>query len=111
MNNFEEKAQVESSAEKILTGEEVMEQIKKRFDRAEFVRELKDEDGVYLLEAQERGKNPGEFTLYVYQRVGNFGKYSSIATILEKLYFENDIPVGGDSVAEYDNSTGVWTDK
>ena len=111
MNNFEDGAKIEGSAEKILTGEEVMEQIKKRFDKAEFVRELKDENGLYLLEAQERGETSGEFTLYVYQRKGNFGKYSSIATTLEKVYFENDGPIGGDLIAEYDISTGEWIDK
>lgn len=98
--------------ERIFTGEEVMAEIKKLAEKAEFVRELKDENGdTYLFEAQEPGKESGEFTLYAYQREGTFGKNSAAATVLEKVYFENDIPVGGDIVAEYDKVKDAWVEK
>lgn len=113
MNNSESFPKIEQGNEHILTGAEVMDKIKKFSEKAEFVRELKDEEGnTYLFEAQEPGEKSGEFTLYAYQREGTFGKNSAAATVLEKVYLDADgIPCGGDIVAEYDKATGAWVEK
>ncbi|MDO8302487.1 MAG: hypothetical protein Q7T18_04510 [Sedimentisphaerales bacterium] len=112
MSNSEDMPKIEQGKEHIPTGEQVMEQIKRRCEKAEFVRELKDDKGnIYLFEAQELGEKSGEFTLYAYQRAGTFGKNSAAATVIEKVYFENDMPVGGDIVAEHNDATGEWVEK
>ena len=111
MTNPEETAKAEQGKERIFTGEEVMEQIRKHCEKAEFLRELKDGDGIYLFEAKEPGEKSGEYTIYLYKRKGTFGKNSAAKTVLEKVYFENDIACGGDTIANYDEATGEWIEK
>ena len=111
MTNPEEVLKAEQGGERIFTGEEIMEQIKKRCEKAEFLRELKDGDGIYLFEAKEPGEKSGEYTIYLYKRKGTFGKNSAAKTVIEKLYFENDFPCGGDTIADYDEATGEWVEK
>ncbi|MFA6494895.1 MAG: hypothetical protein WC246_00820 [Candidatus Paceibacterota bacterium] len=112
MNNFEDASQNEQGKEHIPAREEILAQIHERCESAEIIRELADTDGVYLLEAREQGKKPGEFTDYIYQRKGTFpGHNDAEKTVLEKVYFEDDMPCGGDIIAEYDDTTRTWIEK
>ncbi len=102
----------ESMLEKIPSRENILVEIRKRCEGATVVRELSDHDGIYLLEAREQGDKPGEFTDYIYQRRGSFpNKNAATTTVLERVFFENDIPCGGDVLAEHDDATGEWVNK
>jgi hypothetical protein len=99
----------ERSVESIPTKEEVLLEIAKHCENPTIKRELSDEKGVYLLEAEVPGEKPGETTEYIYQRKGEFSNGSKAEeTIINVAYFEDGIPVGGQSVAEYDPKTKAW---
>lgn len=109
MSNHEGIPKNERGNERIPSREDVLAQIQKRYEKAEVLRELADADGIYLLEVREPGEKTGEFTDYVYQRKGKFpGGNEAANTVLEKIYFVDDIPCGGDIIAEYDSGTGEW---
>lgn len=111
MNNPEDLPKVEQGSEHIPTREDVLAEIKKWCEKGEVVKELSDERGVYILEIIEPGEKSGESTLYAYQRAGTFGKNSAVATVIEKVYLVDDIPVGGDIIAEHNDATGEWIEK
>ncbi|OHA17826.1 MAG: hypothetical protein A2836_03160 [Candidatus Taylorbacteria bacterium RIFCSPHIGHO2_01_FULL_45_63] len=91
--------------------EEVMEAISRFAENATLVRELSDEQGLYLLEAKVEGENSGETTQYEYMRKGRFPNHNEASeTAIYKVYYENEIPVGGDKVAVYKSETGEWED-
>jgi len=100
---------IEKGPERIPIKEEVMEVIS-RFEKATtFVRELSDEQGLYLLEVQAEGKEPGEVTQYRYQRKGTFPNHNeSLETVIQVVYYQDEIPVGGTNIAEYKSETGQW---
>jgi len=66
MNKFEK------GPEQIPTKESVMEVIKSFEENTVIVRELEDEKGLYLLEANIKGEKPGEYTQYQFVREGIF---------------------------------------
>jgi hypothetical protein len=111
MHSPEEINKKEQGIEGIPSRENIIAQIQKYYEGATILRELSDEEGIYLLEANELGEKEGESTLYLYQRIGNFGKNAAAKTVIEKIYFKNDIPYGGDIIAEYDEATGEWIEK
>ena len=86
-----------------------MEVISRFAENTTFIRELSDEQGLYLLEVKIEGENPGETIQYEYMRKGRFpdGNQSS-GTVIHKVYYENGIPIGGHDVANYDSETGEW---
>ncbi len=97
--------------ETILNKEEVLSVISRFAENAEFVRELSDEQGLYLLEVKVPGEKPGEITQYEYMRKGIFpNQNQSSETAIHKVYYENDTPVGGEKVAFYSLETGAWED-
>jgi hypothetical protein len=99
----------ENSAERIPSREEVISEIGKHCENPIVTRELSDEMGVYLLEMEVPGDKPGETTLYIYQRKGEFPNGSKAEeTIINVAYLEDGVPVGGQSVAEYDPETEAW---
>jgi len=99
----------EKGPERIPTKEKVMEAISRLTETSEVVRELSDEQGLYLLEAKVPGDEPGEFVQYEYIRKGRYpdGNESS-ATAIHIVYYEGEAPVGGHNVADYDQETGEW---
>ncbi len=99
----------EKSVESIPTKEEVLLEIAKYCENPTVKRELSDEKGVYLLEVEIPGAKPGETTEYIYQRKGEFPNGSKAEdTIINVAYFEDGIPVGGESVATYNPDTKTW---
>ena len=108
MNHSEDISKIEQGNERIPPREDVVAQIRKCCEGAQVFRELSDERGLYLLEAGEPGESSGESTHYEYHRVGTFGKNSYAVTLIEKIYFVDNIPRGGDIIAEYDHGTGEW---
>ena len=92
----------------MLTNEQVLEAIGQHVEGYVIERELSDPEGVYLLEARVAGEKPGEVTEYRYQRKGEFGRNQNAQTTIQVAYYENDIPVGGKTVANYDEKTGTW---
>lgn len=111
MHNPGEINKKEQGIEGIPSRENIIAQIQKHHKGATVLRELSDGKGIYLLEVSESGEKAGESTLYLYQRIGNFGKNAAAKTVIEKIYFKNDIPYGGDIIAEYDEATGEWIEK
>jgi hypothetical protein len=102
---------IEKGPERILSKEEVLEVIARYGENAEFVRELSDEQGLYLLEAKIEGKEPGEVIQYEYMRKGRFPNHNEASeTALHVVYYQDEIPVGGDKIAVYNSETGEWID-
>ncbi|HEY4498861.1 MAG TPA: hypothetical protein VJH94_02235 [Candidatus Paceibacterota bacterium] len=100
--------QESKEAAHILTREEVLEAIGQHIEGYAIERELSDAEGVYLLEARVAGEKPGEVTEYRYQRKGEFGRNQSAQTAIHVAYYEDDVPVGGTTVANYNEKTGIW---
>lgn len=99
----------EKSIEHIPTKEEVLLEIAKHCENPTVKRELSDEKGVYLLEVEIPGAKPGETTEYIYQRKGEFPNGSkAMADVLNVTYFEDGMPVGGESVSTYNPDTKKW---
>lgn len=101
--------QFEGKAEKIPTREEVLEIIKGFAEQTQFVRELSDDKGLYLLENSMQGKNEGETIQYEYIRKGRFPNHNeSSVTSIEVVYYENGIPYDGNTIATFDEEDGLW---
>jgi hypothetical protein len=103
--------QIERGPERILNKEEVLEAISRFVENATLVRELSDEHGLYLLEVKIPGENPGETTQYEYMRKGRFPNHNEASeTAIHVVYYDGDMPVGGDKVAVYKPETNKWED-
>ncbi len=96
----------ENNLEKIPSEQEVLEKFAELINSDyETVRRLEDEDGVYLLEVKvETGEN--EYSEYTYQRKGLHPGSNSDRTAIDVAYYEDDIPVGGNSVMKFED--GQW---
>ncbi|MEK7609976.1 MAG: hypothetical protein AAB470_02560 [Patescibacteria group bacterium] len=106
-----EGIKTEKGPERIPTKEEVLEVIARYIENATFVRELSDEQGLYLLEVKVQGEKTGETIQYEYIRKGKFPNHNeSVSTVIHIVYYENEIPVGGHDVANFDSETGEWKD-
>jgi hypothetical protein len=103
------KNSFEKSPERIPTKDEVMEVISRFAENSIVVRELSDEQGLYLLEVKVEGKEPGETTQYEYIRKGRYPDGNmSAATVIHIVYYQNGMPIGGHNVADYNHETGEW---
>ena len=101
----------ETGPERILTKAEVETAISYFAENFSFVRELSDELGLYLLEVKIEGEKPGETTQYEYMRKGRFpNQNQSSETAIHVVYYEGEMPVGGDKVAVYKAETNEWED-
>jgi hypothetical protein len=100
---------IEKGPERIPNKEEVMEVIGRHAEGASIVRELSDEQGLYLLEAKVESKEPGETIQYEYMRKGEFADGNkSASSVIHIVYYMDGIPAGGHSVAEYNPVAGEW---
>lgn len=99
---------IERIRERIFTKGEVMEIISRFVENPTLTRELSDNDGLYLLEAEVPGKEPGETIEYQYMRKGRFGKNQSTETSLYVAYYQDGMPIGGEKVAFYDSELNQW---
>ncbi len=102
----------EKSIEQFPTKQEVLAflfEIDKDCERATIKRELRDEDGLYLLEVEKKDAVPGDTTEYIYQRKGTRPDGSvRNHTNINVTYLENGMPVSGTSVAEFNETTKTW---
>jgi len=86
-----------------------MEVIARFAENAAVVRELSDEQGLYLLEANVSGKEGGEVIQYQYMRKGRFPNHHEASdTAICIVYIQNGEPVHGYTVAKYSPETGEW---
>ena len=99
----------EKGPERIPTKEEVIEVIARYAEGAAVVRELSDEQGLYLLEAKVNGKESGEIIQYEFMRKGTFPNHNeSLETVIHIVYYKDDAPVGGETIAFYNCGAGRW---
>ena len=56
----------------------------------------------------------GDDYLYLYKRKGVYDDSQAMTTTLEVTYFmgslETNIACGGDTLSDYDETSGIWTD-
>ncbi len=100
---------IEKGPERILTKEDVMEVIARHAENAILVRELSDEQGLYLLEVKVEGKESDEIIQYQYMRKGRFPNHNEASeTAIHAVYYQGETPVGGDKIAVYKSEMGGW---
>ncbi|MFA5877159.1 MAG: hypothetical protein WC880_02220 [Candidatus Paceibacterota bacterium] len=96
----------ERGFENILTREQVLSKISTYCENLKITKELRDKDGIYLLEVTGIRKVEGDSAEYIYQRKGTFskGNSSEVTSIMV-------IPQSGwpEIVSEYDAVTKKWT--
>lgn len=95
----------ERGFENILTPEQVLSKISTYCENPTVTRELKDKDGVYLLEAKGVRKIEKDVAEYIYQRKGTFpnGSDSLVTSIMVV-----DASGWAENIAEYDSITRKW---
>ena len=88
-----------------------MEIITRQAREAVVVRELSDENGLYLLESKIAGEKEGETVQYEYIRKGRFpdGNQSS-GSVIHIVFYVGEVPVGGHDVANFNSETGEWVE-
>ncbi len=86
-----------------------MQALGKHVEHFSVQRELSDADGVYLLEVTIPGEKEGEVAEYTYQRKGSFGANQSTTTTISVAHYDaTGMPVGGKTLANFDEKTGLW---
>lgn len=82
-------------------------------ERREVLRTLEDKDGVYLYETVVIDET-GDAALYSYRRAGNYSELRAENTVIDVAYYmgavEDGMCVGGDTLSNYDETSGKWTD-
>lgn len=68
---------------------------------------------IYLYELSAIDEN-GDAFLYLYQRKGQYPHSKAAETVIEITYYkgtlEDNVCVGGNTLSNYDETTGKWTD-
>ncbi len=99
----------ETGPEYIPTKEEILSQFERLIDgEYTLTNQLEDERGVYYVEAIGPGESEGEQTEYIYIRKGGHVGARSTTTVIQVVYYEGDLPVGGDTLANLVD--GEWVD-
>ena len=65
-------------------------------------RALSDEKGLYFLELQTDGENPGEINEYQYMRAGS-GVNVADETRIDVVFYVDGMPVSSDQLVRFDN--------
>lgn len=82
-------------------------------ENPEVVRTIEDEKGIYLHEVVTIDEK-GDASLFSYRRSGNFQETKSAHTVIDAAYFIGPLAdgmcVGGDTLSDYDENSGIWTD-
>ena len=101
----------EKGPESIPTKDEVMGIILRRAEGATLVRELYDEQGLYLLEAVIAGERPGETVMYEYMRKGRYPNHNQISqTGIHVTFYRGKDPISGKEITSINPQTGEWVD-
>ena len=107
----QEMHEQERSAE-VPSSEEVMAFLEARMGDKE-ARETKrivDEEGLKKLVIEVRGEKNGEVTEYTFDRKAAAGsKSGSLKSSISVAFYEDDMPVGGSVLADYEN--GEWVNQ
>jgi hypothetical protein len=78
------------------------------------LRALEDERGVYLYEVVTTD-NQGDASVFSYRRAGDSQESKVANTLVDVAYFvgplEDDMPMGGTTLSNYDEMTGEWSDE
>ena len=113
--NFETTIPTLEKEPRFLTPEEIKVKIERLINQEnpEIIRTLKDEKGVYLHEVVTID-DKGDASLFSYRRSGNFQETTAANTMINVAYFigplADDMCVGGDTLSDYDENSGEWTD-
>ncbi|MDP3986575.1 MAG: hypothetical protein Q8P77_04080 [Candidatus Veblenbacteria bacterium] len=100
---------IEKGPERILTKEEVLEVISRFVENPVLVRELFDEQGLYLLEVKGASEEQGEIIQYEYMRKGRFPNHNEASeSAIYRVYYQGEMAVGGDKIVVYKSETGEW---
>ena len=103
---------IERKPERVLTKEEVMFAMSRFAENPTVLRELSNEAGLYLLEVQVEGEQKGETIEYQYMRKGAFPNQNrEVATSICACYYQDGVPISGDTISVYKSETGEWEDK
>src|SRR6187551_1872950 len=105
-----EKSTMEYGPRPILTKEEVLSEMKRHDENAQFSREKSDVSGqLYFIEFTAEGKEPGETIEYIYLRKGAYpdGNQSG-ETAIQAFYYSDGMPTNLEKIAVYDEATGEW---
>ena len=82
-------------------------------ERLETLRTLEDNNGVYLHEVVFIDE-AGDATLYSYRRAGDYAELRAANTVIDVAYYmgaiQDNICTGGDTLSNYDEQLGAWTD-
>lgn len=108
MSNPERGHNPEEDAEQIPTPEEIRAVFRELAGEKEYkeTRKLEDGRGVYVLEVEVPGDEPGQVLEYAYMRKGNYGTMGITATEIHVTRYDDGMPVTGTSAAKYEN--GNW---
>lgn len=99
----------------ILTLEKIKTKIEKLSgqENSEAIRTLEDEKGIYLHEVVTID-DKGDASLFSYRRSGDYQETKVANTLVDVTYFigsvEYGMCVGGDTLSNYDENSGEWTD-
>src|SRR3989344_3203805 len=100
---------LEKGPEQIPTKEEVLEVMARFLGNPFLTRELPDNKGLYLLEAQVSGKEPGEVIEYQYMRKGAFPDQNrEVETSICAYYYQDGVPISEETIVVY--RSGEWKD-
>jgi hypothetical protein len=100
---------------RILTREEIQSRLKEFCSQEDqkLERVLEDEKGVYLYEVSAVDEG-GDASLYSYRRLGNYKETKAANTVIDVVYYvgsiEDGMCVGGDTLSNYDENSGIWVD-
>jgi hypothetical protein len=113
--NFENPTPAPEKEPHLLSLEEIKVKIESLSgqENPEVLRTLEDEKGVYLYEVVTVD-DKGDASIFSYRRSGNYQETKAANTLVDVTYFvgpvEDDMCVGGDTLSDYDDVTGKWTD-
>lgn len=113
--NFENPTPAPEKEPRPLSLEEIKAKIEKlcNQENPEVIRTLEDEQGIYLHEVITVD-DKGDASLYSYRRSGNYQETKTATTVIDVTYFvgsvEDGMCVGGDTLSNYDEHSGEWTD-
>lgn len=102
---------LEKSPERIPNKEEMVLAMARFLENLSVTRELSDNVGLYLLEAQVAGKEEGEIIEYQYMRKGAFPNQNrEVETSICAYYYQDGVPISGETIAVYNSETREWKD-